>query len=42
MQVDLKVLSMRSEGTQSDGVGADWVSWITSGERAWTSMFCLG
>lgn len=38
MQVGLKVLSMRSAGTESEGTGANRVSWIISGERAWTSM----
>lgn len=38
MLVDLKVLSMRSAGTESEGVGADTVSWIISGDKTWTSM----
>ena len=40
MQVELKVGFMRSAGMVSLGecVGEEVVSWITSGERAWTSI----
>jgi hypothetical protein len=40
MQVELKVESIWSTGMESDGM--DRVSWIVSGERAWTSMVCGG
>lgn len=38
MQVEPNVLSIRSAGIALEGVGADSVSWITSGERTWTSI----
>lgn len=38
MQVEPNVLSIRSVGTAPKGVGADSVSWMTSGERTWTSI----
>lgn len=38
MQVEPNVLSIRSAGIALEGVGADFVSWITSGERTWTSI----
>lgn len=38
MQVVPNVLSIRLVGTAPKGVGADSVSWMTSGERTWTSI----
>lgn len=41
MQVELKVGVMSSAGMESVVVDEDWgwISWITSGERAWISIY---